>query len=148
MEFLDTAFLRDDEIYLDLARTADAIPERGWVPAYHFVIRRVADGNRVGQVDLRVGHNDGMRYGGHIGYVVDEDFRGHGYAARAVRLLLELARRHKMGYLYVTCDPENTASRKTCERAGGQMQEIVDLPPDHEMHKQGARRKCLYRFAL
>ena len=36
--FLDTAFLKNDEISLVLEKTADADEIKGWVPSYHFAI--------------------------------------------------------------------------------------------------------------
>jgi predicted acetyltransferase len=50
--------------------------------------------------------------------------------------------------VWITCNPENVASRRTCELAGGQLIDIVDLPPETDMFKEGERQKCRYRFAL
>ena len=36
--FLDTAFLKNDEISLVLEKTTDADEIKGWVPSYHFAI--------------------------------------------------------------------------------------------------------------
>ena len=36
--FLNTDFLTDGEIKLQLEKTVDAIPEKEWLPAYHFAI--------------------------------------------------------------------------------------------------------------
>ncbi len=53
-----------------------------------------------------------------------------------------------MSSLWITCDPSNTPSRKTCELAGGTLVEIVDLPEDHDLYRAGGRQVCRYRFAL
>ena len=53
-----------------------------------------------------------------------------------------------MDYLYITCNPENTASRKTCEYAGGVLEGVVDVPEDNDMYQRGERKKCIYRFVL
>lgn len=64
-------------------------------------------------------------------------------------MLFDLARKHGMDYLYITCNPENIASRKTCEFAGGVLESIIDLPTDNDMYMyDGERRKCIYRFNL
>ena len=34
--FLDTEFLKNDEIYLQRERVAESNPAKQWVPAYHF----------------------------------------------------------------------------------------------------------------
>lgn len=144
--FLNTSDLHDSEIILKLHKTADADPKRNWVPAYHFKICRKADDAEVGFCDLRIGHTEGTYYGGNIGYTVYEAFRGHHYAGKACLLLFELARRYEMTYLYITADPDNYASRKTCEYAGGVLEGIFDLPAHKEMYLEGDKRKCVYRF--
>ncbi|MBR6281635.1 MAG: GNAT family N-acetyltransferase, partial [Lachnospiraceae bacterium] len=100
MEFLNTDFLESEEIKLIVENTAEGNPEKKWLPAYHFLICD-KQGNRLGDCDFRVGYTDGIYYGGHIGYEVDEEHRGHHYAAKACKLLFELARKHEMEYLYV-----------------------------------------------
>lgn len=145
--FIDTAFLRSDEIFLKLHRTADADPIRGWVPAYHFKICRT-DGTEVGHCDLRIGHVMTLFFGGNVGYTVYEPHRGNHYAGKACLLLLELARRHNMDYIHISCSPDNIASRRTCEYAGGVLQAIVHLPTDHDLYRMGKRKECIYLFEL
>ena len=148
MTFLDTSDLCTREISLGLDHTFSGDPSRGWVPAYYFHILD-RDGNRVGACDLRIGHTEGLYYGGNIGYAVDEPFRGHHYAAKACRLLFDLARRHGMEYLYITCRPENLPSRRTCELLGGELLEIAELPPDHDLRlNDGHTHECVFRFHL
>lgn len=148
MEFLDTAFLQNDEITLVLERTADADPVRKWVPAYHFNICD-KQGRKMGVCDLRIGYCDGLYYGGHIGYTVFEEYRGSHYAAKACLLLFSLARRHGMDHLFITCSPDNQASRKTCEYLHGKLLEIAELPEDNDMRvMDGDTQKCIYRFEL
>ena len=106
MKFLDTDFLESEEIKLILERTTEADPIRDYVPAYHFTIC-YKWGNSMGHCDLRIGYNDNLYYGGHIGYAINEEYRGHHYAAKACMLLFELAKKHGMVYLYVTCNPDN-----------------------------------------
>ena len=75
MIFLDTSDLKTEEISLRLDHTAEADPVRGWVPAYYFDILDQT-GRKLGICDLRVGHTEGLYYGGNIGYAVDEPYRG------------------------------------------------------------------------
>ncbi len=145
--FLDTDFLKSDEIILRLEKTVEGDPGRNWLPAYHFAICNLA-GDKMGVCDLRIGHNEGVYYGGNIGYCIEERYRGHHYAGKACQLLFELARRHGMEYLIITCNPDNYASKKTCEYAGGKLLEIVDLPEDNDMRLDGETRKCIYHFGL
>lgn len=145
--FFDTSFLKDEEISLVLERTAAANPERGWVPAYYFAIRN-KDGAKIGECDLRVGHNENTYYGGNIGYSINEEYRGHHYAGKACLLLFELAKLHNLDYLIISCDPDNVASRKTCEYAGGKLSEIAELPEGNDMRSNGETEKCIYKFML
>ena len=61
---------------------------------------------------------------------------------------MPLARRHGLAELWITCNPENKASRRTCEFAGAELIEIVDLPPHTDMYQEGERQKCRYRLQL
>lgn len=145
--FIDTDFLENDEIKLVLERTVDENAEKDWVPAYHFAIHD-REGIKVGVCDLRIGHNDKLYYGGNIGYNVAEAHRGRHYAGKACLLLFELARRHDLGYVIITCNPDNLASRRTCEYAGGRLLEIAELPGDNDMRANGETEKCIFRFEL
>lgn len=40
----------------------------------------------MGYCDLRIGYNDNLYYGGHIGYGINEEYRGHHYDAKACEL--------------------------------------------------------------
>lgn len=119
------------------------------VPVYQFDMTLTGQGVIIGKIDLRVGNTPHiLRYGGHIGYEVSPGYRGHHYAARSVRLILPLARSHDLHTLWITCNPDNWASRRTCELAGFVFVEIVDLPPSSEMIQDGEQRKCRYRLNL
>lgn len=148
MKFLNTDFLKDEEIKLVLDRLSERNPERNWVPAYYF---RICDlyGNIIGACDLRIGYTDGLYYGGHIGYAVKEEYRGHHYAAKACKLLFALTQRHEMTYLYITCNPDNLASRKTCERLEGEFLGVMELPEGNDMRiNDGDTHKCIFKFNL
>ena len=147
MNFLNTNYLKTDEIILKLARTAEGNPEKMWVPAYYFDIC-LSDGTKIGNCDLRIGHNQALYYGGNIGYAIAAEYRGHHYAAKACHLLFDLARKHDLGYVIITCNPDNWPSRKTCEYAGGTLLEICDLPEDNDMYLRGEHSKCIFRFEL
>ena len=55
------------------------------VPTYHFVMRHRLTGEVMGGIRLRVGSTEHVeQYAGHVGYAVDENHRGHRYAARAL----------------------------------------------------------------
>src|SRR3954452_17770538 len=77
----------------------------GGVPQYLFWMRLRPEYNPTvfiaGSISLRIGDSSDLRmYLGHIGYNVYPAARGHHYAERACRLILNLARRHGMQELW------------------------------------------------
>lgn len=145
--FFSVEDLNDGEIFLKLRKTCGEKPEKRWLPAYYFDICR-ADGIKIGVCDLRVGHNDKTYIGGNIGYGIDPPFRGRHYAAKACRLLFRQAKKHGMDHLFITCDPDNTASKKTCLAAGGAYMGTALIPKDNELYADGKRFASIYRFEL
>jgi tagatose 1,6-diphosphate aldolase len=140
----------------------------GSVPVYHFWMRlarppaAAAPGATLptwgageppvriaGTIGLRIGTNRDLElYYGHVGYNVFPPVRGNHYAERACRLLLPIARAHGMRAMWVTCNPDNIASRRTCERLGATLVDVVTIPPGHSLHLRGERAKCRYRLDL
>ena len=103
----------------------------------------------MGSLRLRVGDADTvLKYPCHVGYDVKPEFRGHRYASRSVRLIVPFARAHALTRLWISCDPDNVASRKTCERAGAKLCDILDVPEDHDMYAKGFRAVCRYSIDL
>ncbi len=148
-KFLNPGHLVDDDLELVLVEEYPGNASIGYVPAYKFEMQFAGTDTKVGNIELRVGDTHHIvMYGGHIAYGVLPQYRGHRFAARACNLLFPLARSHGMETLWITCNPDNIASRRTCELAGGELVEIVDLPGDTDMYQQGERQKCRYRFQL
>ncbi len=149
VQFVEPGVLVDGDLELVLVEAYAGNSELNYAPAYRFKMVNSFDGREMGRIDLRVGNTYDLRmYAGHIGYRVKEAYRGHRYAARAVRLLLPLARHHRLGTLWITCNPDNLASRRTCELAGLRFTEIVKLPPGSDMYQRGDRKKCRYQLQL
>jgi tagatose 1,6-diphosphate aldolase len=132
----------------------DSDTSTGRVPAYHFWM--LADppvGDEalriVGGLGLRIGHTKEIElYSGNIGYHVYPFARGRRFAERACRLVLSLARRHGMERIWITCNPDNIASRRTCERLGAQLLDTVTIPKDHPFRTRGETEKCRYLIDL
>lgn len=145
--FYGTQDLKDGEICLRLERTCGARPEKRWLPAYYFDIC-LPGGEKIGSCDLRIGHNERTYIGGNIGYRIEAPYRGHHYAAKACALLFRQARKHGMDHLFISCFPDNTASARTCELAGGHFLETAAIPEDDELYADGERAVKIYRFSL
>ena len=132
--------LHDDVIELRLLRMLPAgdaesrPPETRFLaaaPEYRFAIHRRSDGVRVGRIHIRI-TSDPAIVGvlGHSGYEVEEQYRRMGYATRAVTLIRRVARGYGVAPLWVLIDPGNTASRRTVERAGLELVDIVPASPE------------------
>ena len=113
-----------------------------------WAIHRVADGLRVGRIHLRLTDDPAIvRAVGHCGYEVDEAHRRYGYAARALTAVRRLARHYEIAPLWVLIAPDNTASRRTAERAGltlvdtvAATQEALALGLEPELCRYAAER--------
>jgi tagatose 1,6-diphosphate aldolase len=149
LTFYDPGILIDEELKLKLIEKYSGGQTLKFSPAYKFAMTLNGTRKEIGQIQLRVGNSEHIvMYAGHIGYRVYPRFRGNRYAARSTKLLLPLARKHDLNPLWITTNPDNWASRRTCEIIGAEMVEIVDVPKDLEMYKQGDRHKCRYRLDL
>jgi tagatose 1,6-diphosphate aldolase len=148
-KFLEPGPLFDGELELVLARRYTGEAWRNWVPWYEFEMRVHGSTDSAGRVSFRVGNNQSIElYGGHIGYQVDPLHRGRHYAERSVRLLFPFIKLHGFKSIWMTCNPDNAASRRTCERLGARFVDIVPLPPNTDMFLRGEREKCRYRLEL
>ena len=147
--FLDPGRLVDGELELVLVRRDPGDDSWDWSPTYIFEMRHTIRGVRMGTISLRIGHTENLeKYAGHIGYYVSPPYRGHRYAARSCRLLLPLAKQHGINPVWITCNPDNLPSRRTCEIVGAVYVETVPVPRDHILYLQGDRYKCRYRVDL
>jgi len=74
----------------------------------------------LGRISLRHELTEALlEWGGHIGYVVRPSARRRGHAAAALTGMLEVCRDRGIDPVLVTCDVDNTGSRRTIESAGG-----------------------------
>ena len=146
VDFIDFEKLSDGEIELFCVAKKPAIPEKKWVPAYDFEIRK--NNNRAGRINLRIGYTDGLYYGGHIGYSVDEQHRGHGYAEKACRLLTPIIKAHGMNKVLITNNHTNIASKRTCEKIGAKLIRIAPIPEWHDLYKDGQRFENIFEWSV
>lgn len=145
--------LQNEEVCLIRYKKVPGDTQKNWVESdfYHICLpdKHFLLGYKVaGYCDLRFGYNRQLYFGGNIGYRVEEPFRGHHLAEKATRLLFEKAKEAGMPYVIITCNPDNLPSRRTLERLGGDLLEIVDLPPDNDMYQRGERQKCIFHYPL
>ena len=139
-------FIDGDIVSLRLLETVEGNGDE--LPFYWWSIVENASGATVGKISLRLGHNCHSCWNGNVGYEVDEPYRGHRYAAIALKMILPLARAHDMDHLIISCDEDNAASYKTIERCGGHLLEISYPPKDWIYYRPGLPLKRIYRIEL
>lgn len=148
-KFIDYGVLSDGEINVVVREKRPAPKKKGYVPAYEFDICLPGKPDPIGRIGLRIGNTKYViKYGGHIGYAINENYRGHRYASKACNLVKRIAIAHGLKTLWITCNPDNIASRRTCEILGCELVEIVNLPEDNDMFQDGERQKCRYRWDI
>jgi len=148
-EFYEPGRLTDGDFELVLVEKYPGDPSIGFVPAYKFKMMLLGQEEEVGEIHLRVGNTPYLEmYNGHLGYRVISEYRGHRYAARSIKLLRPLMQKHGLKTVWITCDPANIASRRTCELTGATLVEVVNLPEGIDLYKRGHRQGCRYRLDL
>ena len=151
-DFIDLPELSDDTIHLVCTAKNPAIPEKKYCPIYQFSICIGAE--IVGNIDLRIGYcgfgpdESSLYYGGQIGYNTNEKYRGNGYAGRACRLLLPVAKAHCMEKLLITNNYTNTASRRVCEKLGARFLRVARLPEWMDLYKEGQRLMNIFEWSV
>ncbi|MCL2814246.1 MAG: GNAT family N-acetyltransferase, partial [Oscillospiraceae bacterium] len=138
--------LCDGLIYLVCIEKGEADPERKLVPGYKFAVCR--SGEKIGGISLRIGYTDSLYYGGQIGYDIDEKYRGNGYAGRACRLVLPVAKAHGMTKLLITNNYTNTASRRVCEKLDAKLVRVARLPEWNDLYKKGGRFQNIFEWNI
>ncbi len=102
----------------------------------------------IGQISFRNGESQGIYYYGHIGYHIDPSWRGHGYAGRACRLIRSEILREGKNSVIITCDPDNVASKKTCQHLGCLLEGEVSVPKTLQKQFDISDRKLRFIWML
>jgi RimJ/RimL family protein N-acetyltransferase len=144
--FIDVPELSDGVIRLVCTSKDEADPIKKWVPSYNFAVCKGSE--KIGGINLRIGYVDSLYFGGQIGYGIDGKYRGNGYAGRACRLLLPVAKAHGMVKLLITTNHTNTASQRVCEKIGAKLIRTARLPEWHDLYKEGRRFSNIYEWGV
>ncbi len=138
--------LENDELILKITQKYNGNDEM--IPFYYYDIIRKADSVTVGKISIRIGNNFHSYYNGHIGYEIFKEYRGNDYAYKASLMVLDVARFHGMGFVYLTCDESNTASYKTIEKLGAELVEISDVPRKYFGWHDDMEMQRIYKLGL
>lgn len=115
---------------------------------YWWNIINKSSNETVGKISFRIGYNKTSYYNGHIGYEVDEKYRGNHYAYKACLLLSQVCKYYNMDYLYLTCDYDNIASFKTIEKLNVALIEEVVPPKDYIYYYDGIKKQKIYKWKI
>ncbi len=145
-EFCNLKDLYNGEIRLVCLQKQEAVLAKHYLPAYHFAICKGSE--KIGSVNLRIGYQDTLYYGGHIGYDVNEAHRGHGYAVQACEMLKPLALKHGMHTLLITNAVDNQASMRVCEKLQARKIRVARVPKDNELYRDGVKFVNIYEWNI
>jgi predicted acetyltransferase len=119
------------------------------IPAVLFDVYENKHNKKVGHVDFRLGNSDDLKiYSGHIGYDIYADYRCQGFAQASCFLLAEFARSQEFKEIWITCNPDNYASNRICQKIGAEFVEEVVVPKTHELYQRGDRAKNRYLWDI
>ncbi|MBU1140937.1 MAG: hypothetical protein KKG64_00275 [Firmicutes bacterium] len=117
------------------------------IPFYWYEI--ISGGLVVGKISLRLGYNDTTLVNGHVGYEINEDFRGHNYSYYALEMIKTLAVDHGFRYLLLSATIDNIFSQQTIMKSGGKLLiSDYEVPKDHIFYVLGKPRMNVYEIML
>lgn len=97
---------------------------------------------------LAVGKGDLERFGGHIGYVTRPDYRRQGIMTELLLFALECYRKRGILRVLITANRYNIASRRTIEKVGGILEDIVQVPMDYNVSSMVGQELARYWINL
>jgi predicted acetyltransferase len=99
-----------------------------------FFLVRLGEKRILGAIDIRYELNEYLfSYGGNIGYGVRPSERRKGYATKMLALALEICQQSGIKKVLVTCDETNPGSRRTIEKNGGVLENVVSYEGENVM---------------
>jgi predicted acetyltransferase len=127
-----------------IKRIADAGKGKGLPPGFvaHTTYWLVDGKEFIGRVDIRHKLTETLlREGGHIGYDIRPSKRKKGYGKKLLTLVLPKVKELGITKALITCNENNSASKKIIEANGGVFENSVDMG-------EGNPRKLRYWIAL
>ena len=128
--------INGERIDLIFEEFVPANPNKKFVDCVTYNVVLHSTNKKIGHCSAKLGFNDTIFYIGNIGYNIDENFRGNGYAGEAVTLLLEVFKKNGFKKIYITNIPENNASRRVCEKLGAKFLGSFEIPVDNIRRKE------------
>lgn len=146
----ENTVLSDGVVDLKVVFLYDGNGRMGSVPMYGCFLFLAGTDERVGEITLRLGtaQVDEIYYNGNIGYGVDEQYRGNGFAGRACNLVKKIACIEGMDELTITCNIESRSSIRVLEKLGAEQVERVDVPSEFVDEHDRVPKRVRYRWKI
>ena len=120
--------MEDPEEWLQQVKSLaniETVPSN-FVQSTQFIYIRETDNKLVGMIQVRHYFNDFLeKYGGHIGYSVRPSERKKGYASLMLKECLQYCKLIGLNRVLLTCEENNTGSKKTILKNGGIYEKTV-----------------------
>ena len=113
----------------------------------YFLYNILVDHKEVGRLTYRLGKDEDFILDGHIGYEIDEPYRGHHYAYHACMALKNKIKEYS-DHVLITCDIDNYASKKTIEKLGAIYLETKAIPKKLKDYYPGSTGKLVYQWNI
>ncbi|HEL0025562.1 TPA: GNAT family N-acetyltransferase [Streptococcus equi subsp. zooepidemicus] len=130
--FVETQKVEDFAAFVEQSRRFEVQtdhPDWSTSTNYYYFL----DGQLVARIGCRwqLEKGDLATVGGHIGYVTRTDYRGQGIMTALLAFALEQYQKRGIKRVLITANKDNIASRKTIEKAGGILENIVQVADDY-----------------
>lgn len=104
------------------------------------------DGEILGKISCRweIEKGDLLRAGGHIGYVTSPKHRRQGVVTKLLAFALQEYNQRGIDRVLITANDNNLPSRKTIEKFGGQLENIIALEEDFPNPAMAGENICRY----
>lgn len=127
--------IEGERLVLKFTKFVPANPEKQYVDCCLYDIC-LKDGTVVGTISAKLGFNESVFFIGNIGYSVNEEYRGNGYAGEAVNIIKVLFKNNGFDKVIITQHPDNLASRRVCEKLNAKFLGVFELPIGHERREK------------
>ena len=129
--FIETKKVEDFPAFVEKSRRLEKEtddPNWSTVTSYYAFM----DGEIAGKISCRweLDKGDLARAGGHIGYVTSPAFRRQGIMTDLLQFALDRYRERGILSVLITANVNNLPSRKTIEKVGGHLENIIRLEED------------------
>lgn len=147
--FVETQKVEDFAAFVEQSRRFEAQTDRpDWSTStnyYYFL-----DGEIVARIVCRwqLEKGDLATVGGHIGYVTRTDYRGQGIMTALLAFALEQYQKRGIKRVLITANKDNIASRKTIEKAGGILEDIIQVADDYPTKRMAGQAIARYWIDL